>query len=365
MKEGVIMTIKNNYIARPFLTLFLLVITITLSGCQPNQNTPNAQALVPVSDNSEIVNIQVKTVSAQKIPGDTEDFPLPNCGGTGNLSQTLGTQVSVSKTVELGASVKVNGGGQIGISEAASVLIEAAVEANYKQEYDKANSRLDTIEMVAAPKTHVIYTIAWEKQVFSSVITFELDTEVIETPYIFTMNVPKIAGSHEKQCPEIGLVNPPTPIAQNEANIDKSTPMPSGHDGPFRPHYQVVVGDGIFAEGTFSDGLAEYTQDWLWSNGHGDIQQIRIEEYPNGCDISRHNTNLVWISGTSDMKFSVNDEIVGTYKIADNSHGYIFQWPIKIGDKLCAVNFKTIGYSILLGPNIYYHYDSYCYRGNC
>jgi hypothetical protein len=142
-------------------------------------------------------------------------------------------------------------------------------------------------------------------------------------------------------------------------------PTPDNPEGPFRSHYQVVVGDGIFAQGTFSDGLATYSEQWMWDNNYFRIQRIRPEEYPSGCDVARYNTNLVWISGTTGMQFSINDEVVGTYKIADNSHGYIFEWPINIGDKLCAVGFTSAGYSIIIGPDIYYHYDSYCYRGYC
>ena len=152
----------------------------------------------------------------------------------------------------------------------------------------------------------------------------------------------------------------------SQSNVDTAASTPVSQIGPFRPHYQVAIGDGIFAQGTFSDGMAEYSQDWLWANGYGNIQRIRQEENPSGCDISRHNTNLVWISGTKGMQFSVNDEAVGTYDAADDPHGYIFEYPINFGDKLCAVNYRaSTGFAILLGPNIYYHYDSYCYRGNC
>ena len=346
------------------LAIFLMVIVSSCQSAPTVISTPQTNS--PSNGNSEVQNISVDTVSAQRTPGTTEEFPLPNCGGTGKLTQSLGTQVSVTKKVEMGATASIKGGGEVGISETAKITLEAAIEAAYKQEYDTANSRLDTISMEAAPKTHVIYTIEWERQEFSSIVTFEFNREMVQTPYKFIMNVPKIAGSREENCANIGSVIPATPISPNQSSVDLSSSTPVGQDGPFRPHYQVVVGDGIFAQGTFSDGMAEYSQDWLWANGHGDIQRIRKEEYPSGCDIARYNTNLIWIAGTAGMQISINDKIVGTYKIADNAHGYIFQYPINMGDKICAVNYRaSTGYAILLGPNIYYHYDSYCYRGNC
>jgi hypothetical protein len=356
---------KNT--TRYFASLLATLLMLIVSSCQPASTIADVPQANPApNSNSDIQNINVKTVASQRTAGNKEEFPLPNCGGTGKLTQSLGTQVSVTKKIEMGTTVSVNGGGEVGISAAAKITLEAAIEAAYKQEYETANSRLDTIGMEAAPKTHVIYTIEWEKQEFSSVATSEFNREMVQTPYVFTMNVPKIAGSREEKCADIGEVIPATPVSQNQSGIDTTLSTPVSQDGPFKPHYQVVVGDGIFSQGTFSDGMAEYSQDWLWANGHGDIQRIRQEEYPSGCDVARYNTNLVWISGTNGMQISVNDKIVGTYNIADNSHGYIFQYPINMGDKLCAVNYRSsTGFAILLGPNIYYHYDSYCHRGNC
>lgn len=134
---------------------------------------------------------------------------------------------------------------------------------------------------------------------------------------------------------------------------------------PIREHFQVSVGTGLFSSATFSDGLASYSEQWLWDNDHHNIQMIRQEEYPSGCDVARYDSELIWIAGTTGMQFTINDEVVGSYSAADFSHGYIVRWPVRMGDTLCAVGFKPIGFGIIIGPDIYYHYDSYCYRGHC
>jgi hypothetical protein len=134
---------------------------------------------------------------------------------------------------------------------------------------------------------------------------------------------------------------------------------------PIREHFPVYVGEGFLAEGTFSDGMAPYTEDWLWANNRFDIQVINPHTYPDGCDVARYNTDLVWLGGSPGMQFTINGQVVGTYKIAPNSHGYIFHGSISMGDTLCAVGFTPAGYHIILGPDIYYHYDSYCFRDNC
>jgi hypothetical protein len=149
---------------------------------------------------------------------------------------------------------------------------------------------------------------------------------------------------------------------------EPSSPNPPVESGlePIREHYQVSVGEGLFSEGTFSDGMAPYSEEWLWDNDRFDIQMIRIEEQPEGCDVARYDTELVWISGSPGMSVTVDGEEVGTYTARVNAHGYIFQYPISMGDRICAVDFSpTLGFHIIIGPDIYFHYDSYCYRGHC
>jgi len=135
---------------------------------------------------------------------------------------------------------------------------------------------------------------------------------------------------------------------------------------PLREHHQVNVGEGIFSEGTFSDGMAPYSEQQLWDDDHFDIQKIRVEEQPDGCDIARYTTELVWIGGVPGMSLLVNGENVGTYTAAAYAHGYVFEYPVQMGDEICAVGFSSsTGFHIIMGPDIYYHYDSYCYRGGC
>lgn len=211
-----------------------------ISGCQSSPNPSSA------TDDGEVQNIQVQKVSPQKTVSFTEEFPLPNCGGTEKLTQTLGTQVSVSKSVQMGTTVSVSGGAEVGVSAAAKLTMEAAVEATYQQEYDTANSRLDTIEMGAAPKTHVVYTIEWEKQEFSSVVTYELNKEMVQTPYTFTMNVPKLSGSREEKCSDTGSEEPTT--QQNSTTSDTEIQDQAGSSMVLIPTGEFTMGRSYGAE---------------------------------------------------------------------------------------------------------------------
>src|SRR5688500_7472247 len=78
-----------------------------------------------------------------------------------------------------------------------------------------------------------------------------------------------------------------SPIQQSPPSVPTSLISPPiqvpgrADETPIREHYQVSVGDGIFTSGTFSDGLAPYSESWLQDNNHFKIQRIRPEENPN------------------------------------------------------------------------------------
>lgn len=181
-------------------------------------------------------------------------------------------------------------------------------------------------------------------------------TQVVEEPKAFVSTQIAPTANNEPTNSLVPTLPAPEPEKQLGNTIDPT---------PIREHFPVTVGDGLFSSATFSDGLAPYSEQWLWDNNHHNIQRIRQEEFPDGCDIARFSASKVWISGSRGMQFTVNDAVVGVYDAADFSHGYIVSFDVHMGDKLCAVGFKPIGYSIIIGPDVYYHYDSYCYRGHC
>lgn len=152
---------------------------------------------------------------------------------------------------------------------------------------------------------------------------------------------------------------------QDQPLIPIEDVLPVTSNQSFRPHTEISRGSGIFSSGTYSDGLAQYSYDELLQNNKFNIQKFRVEENPDGCGTSYYNVDKIWITGSYGMHFTLNDEDLGTYTAEATKHGYVFTQEIKPGDKLCAVNFGKDGYSIIFGPDMYYHYDSFCFRGYC
>src|SRR5687768_11864557 len=135
----------NNKVVFSYLSFAILI--FLLSGCSGTSQESN--------------NIQVNPANSEALIGSTEEFPLPNCGGSSELSQSLGTHASVTESVEIAdratlrASIEAGVPAEIiGIPAELKGKLEGEVERAYKKTYESAASRLDSIVLRAAPKTH-------------------------------------------------------------------------------------------------------------------------------------------------------------------------------------------------------------------
>lgn len=144
------------------------------------------------------------------------------------------------------------------------------------------------------------------------------------------------------------------------------TPLPASQvvmEGPFRQHYAEAIGSGSLMNVTYSDGMADFDEAWL-ATYHYRLQRIRPEENPDGCGVSVYNTDKIWF-GSEPNTITVNGVPIAENYVPTGSHGYIFEYPLNIGDKICVTHVPQSGYHIYFGPDLYWHYDSYCYRGHC
>jgi hypothetical protein len=177
-----------------YTVLATIISAIVLISCQPNSVSPQ------VGENGDIQDIRVKVTEPTKMTSKVEQFPLPNCGGSDKLAQSLGTFASVSKSATVSNKGTVTGGGEVAIPETAKLKLEIQVELAYQKTFESVNSRVDTIEMSAAAGTHVVYTIVWEEQTFNSIVQYSSDGKVYEVPYTYQLSVPKIDTSYNVAC---------------------------------------------------------------------------------------------------------------------------------------------------------------------
>ncbi|MFB2770482.1 hypothetical protein ACE1AT_14510 [Pelatocladus sp. BLCC-F211] len=186
-----------------------IILSLTLNACDRDVN-----------------EIRVEKAEAIKTNVMTEEFPLPNCGGTETLFQFLGTERSVKKSATVGTKATTSTGGEVDIPQVVKLKLESQVELAHQEYYEIASSRLDKIEMKALPKTHVVYLIRWEEQKFASTVSYKMRGELYKAPYTYALRIPKVSDSYPVNCPESSI--PPTSEPKPPIPTTKTVTMKPG-----------------------------------------------------------------------------------------------------------------------------------------
>lgn len=351
--------------------LIILVSVVCLAACTPDGTEPGAARETEVESGT-----QPPRVSPVMPFGDPEVRDLQptievvsNCGGVTqpvvkHPSITVGSSHSVEW--EVGGTVGV--GLQIGSDLApAKVDLNAALEGSVSRDLTNSIQQGNAWDLPAEPGYIMEYTIMWREvwqPGYIDVTFLAPEPEILRIDVKYRTGVQsEIVGQNATRCDSGSEVTVTQAIATTRPP-DEPQPVQSLEQVPIRDHTPFSAGDGVFANVTVSDGQADFSSFELDTN-HQHIQGIRREEQPDGCDEANHASDHIWVTGTPGMTLNVNGQEVGTYRIAPDFHGYMLDFSVNVGDQLCAVNFGAEGFSIIFGPDVYYHYDSYCHRFGC
>lgn len=210
---------------------------------------------------------------------------------------------------------------------------------------------LGVITVVIAPEwVENTFNIGGEKVVTATPNEIE-DAEEVEGP------TPTVL------VPTQGIVSRDT-VTLEPSSTPSNAPRATSAPSPLREHFPDTIGTGIFANVTYSDGEAQLTDGELATH-YIRFQRIRQEENPEGCGTSIFDTDKVWFSGSANTIFTVNGQEIGQLMRSTGKHGYVADAEIRVGDEICAVGYDAAGFQIVIGHDMYSHYDSYCYRGSC
>ncbi len=222
----------KSFRLKTLLWFYLALIFLIISSCGTQGG-----------NNQEISDIHVsKTDQFESVSTDTEDFPLPNCGGSSELSQTLGTQASVKKSVTISGTATIRGGGKVAISPIVQGKLEAEISIAYNETFQSENSRLDSIELKAAPATHVVYIVQWMNKQFKSSVSYILEGKIHDAEYIYALSVPKIKDSYAILCSSPISTN--NPIVETTPNIPPVVSF-TATSSQFLIHGEVVTANSL------------------------------------------------------------------------------------------------------------------------
>jgi hypothetical protein len=162
------------------------------------------------------------------------------------------------------------------------------------------------------------------------------------------------------------------------SSVSHHTPVSDDVLQPLRPHSTTSAGSGVFAQVAFSDGLAPYTDEDVLDR----FRRVDVALSPTGdgsCWISQYDTDVVWIrfGGAGEIRFgrdidlhsdapgALSTEPVGVLDGPTGPHGYLVPLTFNAGEGICFRSETTAGWTLIYGPDIYYWYDSYCFRKPC
>lgn len=310
---------------------FFLVVFLLLNGCSSSSPT-----------------VQLQELSNNPVSYD-ETVHINNCGGKADSEQTASR--SFATNIEGGAEFKAG----------YEMIVEGGISAKYSQYRNVSKS----MRLTAPPSTNMEFVLRWSEDVHAGNVTIDGATGTYEVRV--PVEVEQLSSRDLGGCDSGSIQIPPTPSGNTtilpSPTTPPSAPITQG-DSQFREHKTTpIVGTGVLAEGTYSDGMASFSESDISS--HLNIQRMRLEENPDGCGIAFMSADKIWFGSSVKTTLTINDSAVGTINQATGRHGYVFNVHVNSGDKVCVTYFEPSGYQIVFGPDMYYHYDSYCYRGHC
>lgn len=294
-----------------------------------------------------------------------------NCGSGGG---TVVKHPAMSVVSNYAVEWQVGGTGGAGVRIGDGVIpggvdLSATLEGHYTTGFEQGIQQGTGWDLPAEPNTVVVYTLMWREVWQPGYVDVRLaDQSVVRVNVRCRTGIQsEIVGKQPQTCGEQQQVPTEPSDVQPRPTLVMPTPVPIEGVGPLRDHIATSIGTGAFADVTLSDGQAPYDENWLWANDHFNIQRIRREENPNGCGVAQYQVSQIWISVAAVAKVTVNGSEIGTITTITplQTHGYIASVSLNVGDEICVTPIPGGGFHIIFGPDVYYHYDSYCYRGHC
>ncbi|MCI0561681.1 MAG: hypothetical protein MN733_24595 [Nitrososphaera sp.] len=353
------------------LIVFLLLCSVaacTVQSPEPGVSSPGDETPSEIRDAQLVgepyVEPRYEQVSAVNCDGQSRHTRLER-----SLSQGQTTFFEVQ--VGIGGLVK----GAI-VPKALEAELETKIQAALGRVLSNTYQQSVQVEIETQPGTAYLHTVTWNETKIRGII------EVVYPSGIGRVGFEKLIGlelgdrtSEALSCdspvvesitPEPSIPFPVEPTTIARGTTATNTPTPVTITTPYRPRFSTSVGTGPLAAINFSDGMAEYSDDYLATN-HGRLQQMNINYTPTGCGIAQYASERIWFGSTRATTISINGEVIAEYDQPTfrGSHGGIFDWKVSLGDEICVELSSGMEYHINIGPDVDIHYDSYCYRGHC
>lgn len=320
-----------------------------------------------------VVTVNNNNPNAEEI----QTIQLDNCDGKGDSKRTEVRTQSIDAEISAGLAAQI--GADAGV-------VQGAIQVAVGTALTAGSERSSSIELAAPPGTHMEIQLVWTGEEQVGVVQNILGSDVPIAFRSFSPTDVRIKSQYDIGC-STPLPNTEQDIVPSEPDSQEPAPddgsmQPQGSseeestvppaDDPlaqatFRERFAASIGTGPLSATSFSDGLAEYTADYLAAN-KGRLQMMNIVSTPTGCATAFYGSERIWFGSTRPTKIMINGQLVAEYTQPGDfrgNHGSIFDWKVNIGDEVCVEMTPEIQFHLIFGPDVDIHYDSYCFRGFC
>src|SRR5215211_2230146 len=163
-------------------------LVILLAACQANATPTN------------VTNIKVYTALPARAIIDTEEIRIPNCEGSIDTIQTLGSIKTVEAKSELDTIGTSTEGFEHEIPETLRLQLEIEIANAYQQSYQNAIERIENVSLDAVQGFETVYVIHWERLNHRGRIHYSIGDRVYKVYYLYQLVVPKLLSREKKVC---------------------------------------------------------------------------------------------------------------------------------------------------------------------
>ncbi|MGC1377356.1 MAG: hypothetical protein WA821_14085 [Anaerolineales bacterium] len=347
--------------SKKLLLLVILLTSLVASCSTPPSSNPNGS--------NQDTNIEIQITGTESKEFETETIPQQNCTGVADVENSTGKSRTIQYVIEVQNGASVNANGQVGFA-GTDIELGATVASQFGQLYGTSETLTRSITVKAKPGTNMQHVIRQVEiwKVGQAKISVGGQQTII--PFKFRSDFAiELVNSQDLGCDTTQNQEPVNiPTATLSASPQGSSsiiPPPAEISAmPLLPHKIEGIGTGIFGQATYSDGSAAFSQQEL-NTSHFKIQLINPDTTSNGCGTAWYTVNEVWFGSGSKTTLYLNGTAVGELFQGVGKHGYMIPLSVNAGDELCVNPIPSGGFNMNLGADIYYHYDSFCYRGHC
>jgi Na+-transporting NADH:ubiquinone oxidoreductase subunit NqrF len=146
-------------------------------------------------------SIQVAAAAPLARPISSETLDLRNCDSNEEMNTSLESEAPVRLRISIAEeAISAASGESIVIPAETQAAVIAQIESVYQPEYEQAVARVEQVQLVVPGHKIHMYDIHWNREVYSSTVSFSIENEPCTAAYTYELDIPELGEHFEMSC---------------------------------------------------------------------------------------------------------------------------------------------------------------------